>query len=318
MLTAIYVFLILVGLALLFKGASWLLDAASFVAERTGIPKFLIGVTILALGTSIPELIITIFSTLQGRNELVVGNVIGSNISNILLIIGLSAAISPIKVDKTVGQRDIPFSFLGIALFTILAADKFLNNTPVNTLSRGDGLVLLVIFLIFIYYMLFSHQEGHHRLSNEAKNKVSAKIMWGALGLICLIMGGSLVVDNSIQIAQILGISERVIGLTIISIGTSLPELVTMLVSVKKKETELGVGNIIGSNIINLLFILGLSIFFSPIDNIQNIGIDLFVMLLSTILLYASLFLGKRYKVDRNEGFFMVMIYLVYMASLFF
>lgn len=318
MLTATYIALILIGLALLFKGASWLLESASFVAEKTGIPKFVIGVTIIALGTSIPELVITIFSTLEGRNELIIGNVIGSNISNILLVIGISSAIAPIKVEKLVGERDIPFSFLGIVLFVILTADSFLNGVEQNSLSRSDGLILLTVFLIFIYYMLFSHKEHHHRLNVATKKKISAKISWGALGLLCLIFGGSLVVDNSIQIAEILGISEKVIGLTIISIGTSLPELVTMLVSIRKGETDIGVGNIIGSNIINLLFILGLSIFVSPLSNIQGLEIDLFVLVLSTLLLYFSLFLGKRYKVDRNEGFFFVVIYLVYMVSLFF
>lgn len=312
------IIIVIVGLGLLYKGADWMLKSSIYIAEKTGIPKFIIGATVVAVGTSIPELIINILSSLQGRQDIIIGNVLGSNISNILLVLGIAAIITPIRVKKLVATRDIPFSIASIFIFGLLSFDVLLGEGTSNSLTASDGLVFLIMFLIFLYYVAFSHQEHREEIkSYSVKAKVSGYMLLGLLGLISLIGGDVLVVENSILIAERLGISERVIGLTVISIGTSLPELVTIIVSINKGETDIGVGNIIGSNIVNLLLILGASVVIKPITNIAPIGLDVFMLLLATSLLIASLFLGKRNKVDRTEGFFFVIIYLVYMLSLF-
>ncbi|MCA9383077.1 sodium:calcium antiporter, partial [Candidatus Dojkabacteria bacterium] len=232
--------------------------------------------------------------------------------------LGIAAVIKPIKVQKLVATRDIPFSIASVFVFSLLAMDIFFGNSEYeNVLTTSDGLILLLFFLIFVYYVAFSHREHHEIKSYSVKEKIEVKILLAILGLILLIAGGALVVENAVIIAQNIGVSERIIGLTIVSIGTSLPELITILVSVSKDETDIGVGNIIGSNIVNLLFILGTNIVVSPIIVPDGIGIDIIVLLIGTMLLIASLFLGKRNKVDRPEGFFFLVIYCLYIITLF-
>jgi cation:H+ antiporter len=310
--------LIFFGIFLLYKGAIYLVKSCVYIAEATGIPKIIIGLTIVALGTSMPELIVNIIGSVQNRPEIVIGNVLGSNINNILLITGVLALVHPIRVKKLVATRDIPFAIVSIIIFALLFSDKLFGGGT-DTLSRNDGLVLLMTFFIFIYYVVFSHRE-HFEKSTKTINpkEFTKKILIGLAGLLIMISGGVLVVENSVLIANMLGVSEKVISLTIVAIGTSLPEFVSTLVALRHGEDEIGIGNIIGSNITNILFIIGISVVITPISDHISITWDIFVMMIATLALFVSLFNAKRYKIDRIEGFFFLIIYVVYVLSLFY
>lgn len=305
-----------IGLVLLVKGAGWLLDSAVYIAEKTGLPKFVIGVTVVAIGTSIPELIISIIGAQQGNQEIILGNILGSNISNILWVTGIAAMIKPIKVRKLIARRDIPFAFASIIVVSILALDVFLNNSGINALTRSDGLILLTVFGIFLYYVAFSHSEFKEVESKYIQERIFLKLFYGVLGLAALVIGGSMVVENAVDISESLGVSQKIIGVTIVAMGTSLPELITMIVAIRQKQPALGLGNIIGSNIVNLLFIMGITSSVYSINDIQHIEMELFFVVIATTMLIASLFLGKRNKIDRSEGFFFLMVYLVYLFTL--
>jgi cation:H+ antiporter len=315
---ALYFAILALGLILLYQGAIKMLDSTVYIAEKAGIPKFIIGVTVIAVGTSIPELIINIFSSVQGNSHLTIGDIIGSNISNILVVIGLSAIYIPIKVKKLVATRDIPFAITSILIFAVLVLDTLFGGLDHNELSRGDGIILLIVFFIFIYYVAFSHREHFGEVASDyIRHKIVKKFALMIFGLALLVGGGLLVVENAVLIAEHFGLAEKVIGLTIVALGTSLPELVTIIVALKKGESEIGVGNIIGSNIVNILFILGASVTINPILYIPSIRWDLFILTVATMLLLISLYTGKRNKIDRVEGIFFVVIYLIYITSLF-
>lgn len=309
-----------IGFALLIKGADWLVDSAAKLAKLFGVPSLIIGLSVVAFGTSAPEATVGIFSGIKHTNAITLGDVVGSSITNIALIIGISAILLPLPVDKSILKKEIPMSFGIQVLFFGLAMVG-------GILSRLDGIILLVLFLIFLIYLWKSignpsnekpgeeatsekGQEGTED-SNGIKYKLKL-VLFLIIGLACLIFGGNLVVDSSVGIAHAFGLSEALIGVTIVALGTSLPELVTCVVAAYRKESDIAVGNIIGSNIFNILFVLGLSSTISPIQVTNEINLDIAAMLLSTILLF--LLAAFRKRLSRISGLVLVCFYILFLV----
>ncbi|HMS91492.1 MAG TPA: calcium/sodium antiporter, partial [Candidatus Absconditabacterales bacterium] len=266
--------LFVIGFVFLIKGADMLVEGASSVAKKFHISDLVIGLTIVAIGTSAPELVVNIMASIKGSAGIAIGNVLGSNIANILLILGVSAITYPITVKKATTFKEIPFSLLAVLVLGFVANDAIIDGASFSGITRIDGLVLLSFFAIFMYYVF-----GISRTENDLPEEVTVKKMSGwksiifiIIGLIGLTLGGQWIVDGAIQIAKIFGVSETVIGLTIVAVGTSLPELATCVVAAMKKKSDIAIGNIIGSNIFNIFWILGLSAIISPLP--FNIGLD--------------------------------------------
>ncbi len=310
------------GLAVLVKGADYLVDGAVIIAERFHVPPLVIGLTIVAFGTSAPELAVNITTALNPEvTGIGMGNIIGSNIANIGLIIGLTALITPLVVKKVITNREIPFMILSGIVFLVLVSDMLLGQGVKNSLSQGDGAILLLFFVIFIYYLLNAViQSRQARLSEEfsqeyQKTKTSSSAKgWGLflLGLFGVVWGGQLVVNHGADVARAMGISEILIGLSLIAIGTSLPELATSITAALKKESDIAVGNVVGSNIFNTFFILGINAVISPIPFQNEWFLDLGVMILFSAILLVASFTSRRIK--RSEGVVMLLAYLSYMV----
>ena len=302
------VFGLLLGFLLLIKGADAFVDGASALARLLRIPSVIIGLTIVAMGTSAPEASVSITAGLAGSNEIALGNVIGSNIFNSLIVVGLCAIIYAFSTDKDILKRDLPVNIGVSVLLGVLLLD--------GTLSRLDGFILLVLMAGYIGMMI--HQALKDRTAkeeDEAPVSLAKSLLFIALGLAAVIFGGNLVVDNATVLAQKLGMSETFIGLTIVAIGTSLPELVTSLVASRKKESGLALGNAIGSNIFNILFILGMSAVLSPIPAAAETMID--VVLMSGVAVLMLVFAGSKKGFSKLEGILCVALYVVYTAYLF-
>ena len=301
--------LLLVGLALIVFGADWLVDGASAVARRAGISEFVIGLTIVGFGTSCPELVVSLTGAFQGNADISVGNVVGSNIFNTLLILGLTAAIAPVAMTRTNSRRDIPITLLVTFLFAALA----LTGTQ---LSRVEGIVFLLIFVAYMVYC-FKTDAG---VTEEAQQKVRS--LWLAIllvlaGLGGLIFGGQLFVNNATAIARAVGVSDKFIAITLLAGGTSLPELATCIVAAAKKKDQLALGNILGSNIFNILLILGASAVVTPLSTVALNWVDLGVLLLSIVLVWLWTYTGHRDRVDRWEAILMLTLFFGYYAWLF-
>ena len=301
--------LLLVGLALIVFGADWLVDGASAVARKAGISEFVIGLTIVGFGTSCPELVVSLTGAFQGNADISVGNVVGSNIFNTLLILGLTAAIAPVAMTRVNSRRDIPITLLVTFLFAALA----LTGTQI---ARVEGLVFLLIFVAYMVYC-FKTDTG---VSEEAQQKVRS--IWVAIllvlaGLAGLIFGGQLFVNNATAIARALGVSDKFIAITLLAGGTSLPELATCIVAAAKKKDQLALGNILGSNIFNILLILGASAVVTPLSTIALTWVDLGVLLLSIVLVWLWTYTGHRDRVDRWEAVLMLMLFFGYFTWLF-
>lgn len=306
--------LIIVGFASLIFGANWLVDGASSLAKKNNVSDLVIGLTIVAFGTSAPELVVNTVASFNGLSDIVFGNIIGSNNFNLFIILGIAGLIYPITVQSSTAWREIPISLIVAIVLFVLANDFFIHQNP--EISRVDGIILLVGFICFIYYV-FSQlkQEKTEVITNE--NKSNYKI-WGLVtfGIAGLIIGGKLVVDNSIDIATELGVSQKIIGLTIIAAGTSLPELVTSIVAALKKNSDIAIGNVIGSNIFNVLLILSISSFVNPIKYDPNFNQDLLILIGGTVFLILAMFTGKRKKLDRWEALILLSFYLMYTTYL--
>ena len=299
---------LLLGFLLLIKGADAFVDGASALARLLRIPSVIIGLTIVAMGTSAPEASVSITAGLAGSNEIALGNVIGSNIFNSLVVVGLCAIIYAFSTDKDILKRDLPVNIGVSVLLGVLLLD--------GTLSRLDGCVLLMLMAGYIGMMI--HQALKDRTAkeeDEAPVSLAKSLLFIALGLAAVIFGGNLVVDNATILAQKLGMSETFIGLTIVAIGTSLPELVTSLVASRKKESGLALGNAIGSNIFNILFILGMSAVLSPIPAAAETMID--VVLMSGVAVLMLVFAGSKKGFSKLEGILCVALYVMYTAYLF-
>lgn len=310
--------LLLVGFALLIKGADFLVGGASSVAKKFGISPLVIGLTIVAFGTSAPELIVNIFASIQGNTDIAIGNILGSNIANILLILGVSAIIFPLTVTKGTAWKEIPLSLLAIVVVAIMVNDVMIDGGIASVLTRIDGLVLIAFFVIFLYYTYgISQVSGANEDSGE--NNVKERTVLMSLGMVCLglvglTVGGKWIVDSAVSIATNLGVSQSVIGLTIVAIGTSLPELATSATAAYRKNSDIAVGNIVGSNIFNLLWILGVSAVISPLPFSLVLIRDVIMTVVATILLFGFLFVGKRHTIERWQGFLFVLIYVLYIG----
>ena len=310
--------LLLVGFVVLVYGADKLVDAASGLAANYGIPNIVIGLTIVAFGTSAPELVVNVFASISGSSEMVMGNVLGSNIFNVLGILGISAIIYPLTVKSSTTWIEIPLSFLAAIMVLILANDFLLNDGADNFISLGDGLVMLMFFIVFIVYNItVSMKPGEKTDSVEiSKYTMGQAVLWILVGLGGLILGGKLIVDNAVQLAVSFGLSERVIGLTIVSIGTSMPELATSVAAVRKKKLDIAIGNVVGSNIFNIFFILGVSATILPVPISEPNFTDIWMNILGGLLLFVFIFTGKGRKLERWEGIVMLGLYVAYLAAL--
>ncbi len=299
------VLLIVVGVALVLFGADKLTEGASSLARRMNVPEIIIGLTIVAAGTSAPELFVSLVSALKETPDMAVGNVVGSNTMNAMLIVGCAAMVAPMMISPSTVKKDIPFSVGASVLLILLALDSFL--------SRMDGIILLIGFAVFMTYTLMLAKKGSNEAVKES-SPVWKNLLYLVFGLAGLVAGSNLFVDSASDVALSLGISEGVVGLTVVAGGTSLPELATSVVAARKGQSAIAIGNVIGSNVFNILMILGLTATISPLQ-IQGITtIDMAVMLLSVVLIW--LFSYTRYTVERWEGAVLVGGYLVYLGWL--
>jgi cation:H+ antiporter len=299
------VLLIVVGVALVLFGADKLTEGASSLARRMNVPEIIIGLTIVAAGTSAPELFVSLVSALKETPDMAVGNVVGSNTMNAMLIVGCAAMVAPMIISPSTVKKDIPFSVGASVLLILLALDSFL--------SRMDGIILLIGFAVFMTYTLMLAKKGSNEAVKES-SPVWKNLLYLVFGLAGLVAGSNLFVDSASDVALSLGISEGVVGLTVVAGGTSLPELATSVIAARKGQSAIAIGNVIGSNVFNILMILGLTATISPLQ-IQGITtIDMAVMLLSVVLIW--LFSYTRYTVERWEGAVLVGGYLVYLGWL--
>lgn len=308
------IIVLLIGFLLLVKGADWFVEGASSIAKKIKIPSFVIGLTIVAFGTSAPELAVSVTAALKGSNDIAIGNVVGSNIFNTLVVLGMSAAIMPIIVEKGMIKRDYPMSIFVSLLLGVLAMDTILWKKPGMQIGRGDGIILLLVFAV---YMFMTVKAGiQNRIEDEPIEELSLwkSILIAVLGLAGIVLGGDWSVDGAKEIARILGMSEALIGLTIVAIGTSLPELVTSIVAARKGENDIAVGNVIGSNIFNILLILGVSSVIHPMDVSQTYLYDIGMLILTMLAVYLPI--AKTRKVGRGTGIVMVLCYVVYTVYL--
>ncbi|HCC22038.1 sodium:proton exchanger [Candidatus Uhrbacteria bacterium RIFOXYC2_FULL_47_19] len=314
----LYILLVAIGFVLLVKGADLLVDGASSLAGKLGISTLVVGLTVVALGTSMPELVVNVYAALTGVADIAIGNIVGSNIVNIALILGLSAALYPLHVQRSTVWKEIPFALIAVVLVAIMASDVVLDGMVSNVISRSDGLVLLAFTAIFFYYILGMVRSGDSPVIDDSSSSSLKLIFYIVIGIGLLVAGGKLAVDGAVGVAAAAGLSERVIGLTIVAIGTSLPELVTSLVAAYKKQPDLSVGNIVGSNILNIFLILGLSSIIRPLPFQGESFVDVGVAVALTIMLFAFMFLGRRHVLERWQGIGFVIIYTAYTAHLFF
>jgi len=318
--------LIAVGFLLLIKGADFLVNGASSLAKRFNVSDIAIGLTVVAMGTSAPELVVNLISGAKGANDVVFGNIIGSNIFNMFLILGISAVIYPITVQKNALWKEIPYSLLATVVLFLLVNDMMLFDAESNSASTIDGVILLVMFLVFLGYVfnnMTRSGDGDDVVTEELEEievysnvKTTLMVLSGIVGLG---FGGNLIVEHAIEIAKIFGVSEKLIGLTILAAGTSLPELATTAVAAFHKKSDLAIGNIIGSNIFNILLVLGATaVVHGPLDFDAMLNMDLYMVMLGTIMLFIFMFTLNSFKLDRSEGGLYLVGFVAYMVFLFY
>lgn len=308
--------LFVLGIVFLVKGANFLVKGSTSLAKKLGISSLITGLTIVAFGTSMPELIVSLISAFKGTSEIVFGNIIGSNISNILLVLGATAIIRNVKIKKTTVWKEIPFALLAVIVLFILSNKIFLGGSSPSMLGRIDGLILLLFFVIFIYYAFAIVKPS--KKDNKSKEKTPYWKIFSmiTLGIVGLYLGGKWAVEGAIFIAENLGLSQFLISATIIAIGTSLPELVTSIVAVLKRNVDLAVGNIIGSNIFNIFWILGITSLIKPILIPSFINFDLIILAFITLLLFSLMFIKKRQVLGRKQGILFILLYATYLVFL--
>ncbi|MCV9386145.1 calcium/sodium antiporter [Reichenbachiella ulvae] len=314
--------LIIVGFVLLIKGADFLVNGASSLAKRYNVSDIAIGLTVVAMGTSAPELVVNIISGSTGHNDVVFGNIIGSNIFNMFLILGISSVIYPLTVQKNALWKEVPYSLVATIVFFILVNDQLIFGAEENSASILDGIILLLMFGAFLFYVFQNMQR-----TGDLGGDMDEIEMYGSLKTAMLIIfgiaglggGGKLIVDNAILIAESVGISEKVIGLTILAAGTSLPELATTAVAAFHKKSDLAVGNIVGSNIFNLLLVLGATAAFNgPLAFDIDLNTDLYIIMIGTFMLFLFMFTLQKYKLDRAEGALYLLGFAAYIVFLYF
>ncbi len=314
MLTYILFF---VGFVLLIKGADYLVQGASSVAKKFGISALVIGLTIVAFGTSAPELVVNLLASINGNTEIAIGNVLGSNIVNILLILGVAAIIYPISVGRGTTYKEIPFALLAVVVLGFLANDILIDGESTSILSRIDGLILILFFAIFLYYIFgIAKNDGEGSSEEEVVVEYSSgrSFLMIVAGLFGLVVGGKWIVDGAVTFASSLGVSEALIGLTIVAVGTSLPELATSAVAAYRKNSDIAIGNVVGSNIFNVFWILGVSAIIRPLPFSEALTFDLLVTIIVTILLFVAVLVGNRFKFERWQGVLFILLYVVYVT----
>lgn len=310
---------LIVGFIILIKGADIFVDGASAVAGNFKVPKMLIGLTIVAFGTSAPELAVSIKSLLSGSGDMVLGNVIGSNILNILLILGLSAMFHSLAVKNNTVKKELPITLMITTAFAVLLSDSIFTKNLTNSFTRGDGIVLLLFFGVFMYYLISMSKNKTDIEEIDDTNYPSMKkaIFLTLLGLIGIVFGSNFVVESASFIAKTIGISERMISLTIVAIGTSLPELVTSVAATRKGEYDIAIGNVVGSNIFNIGVVIGIPVaILGGISKINFSYIDIVVMILSALFLF--LFAHNDHKISKKEGIFFLLAFILYYSYVIF
>lgn len=317
-------FLVIVGFVLLIKGADYLVNGASSLAKRFNVSDIAIGLTVVAMGTSAPELVVNIISgSVQdggsGANEVVFGNIIGSNIFNIFLILGVSAVIYPLTVERNALWKEVPYSLLATFIFFILVNDALFVEGSINTLDIKDGIILLVMFALFLIYIFMNLSRNPEAEVDDIELYGSVKTtVMIVLGIVGLVFGGNLIVENAVTIAKFYHVSDKMIGLTILAAGTSLPELATSAVAAFHKKSDLAVGNIVGSNIFNLLLVLGTTaLVHSPLIYTPSLNVDLYIVMLGTLMLFLFMFTLNKFKLDRAEGVVYLIGFVAYSYYLF-
>ncbi len=310
--------LFIIGFVFLIKGAGFLVDGASSLAKKLRVSNLVIGLTIVAFGTSAPELFVNLYASFKGATDIAIGNIVGSNIVNILFILGISAIIFPLKVSSSTVWKEIPLSLLAAVLVLVMANDKLVDGLGFNSLTRSDGLALIAFFIIFLYYTF-----GIAKIENGEQETDTVKLYstWKSVGLIVLglaglVLGGQWIVSGAVEIANYFGMSDALIGLTIVAVGTSLPELATSAVAAYKKNSDIAVGNIVGSNIFNIFWILGVSGIIAPLAFKPELNFDLLVLVGTSVLLFVWMFLGKKHTLEKWQGAVFVLLYIAYIAAI--
>ena len=299
---------IIVGIAAVLWGADRLTDGSVAVAQRMNIPQIVIGLTVVAMGTSMPEFFVSLTSALKGTADLAVGNIVGSNVFNTLVIVGVTAMVAPMNISRHTVERDLPFSMLASAMLLIFGLD--------NMVGRWESAILFMMFLLFMAYTLRTAAKG----TNEAEQAPTKAMnpwmaaLWIVIGLVCLVVGSNIFVSGATELARMWGVSEAVIGLTIVAGGTSLPELATSIIAAKKGQSAIAIGNVIGSNVFNVFMILGATGLIKPMQTQGITLVDLSLLLISAVLLW--LFSFTRYKVERWEGGVLVLVFAAYLSWL--
>ncbi len=319
------IFLMLVGFALLVKGADWLVIGGSNIAKKFHIPEIVIGLTIVSIGTSMPELMVSLTSAIEGHSDMSIGNVVGSNIADLLLILGLCAIIKNLNFKKETKIFESPFALIVTILLFILANNNL--SDQVNVINRVEGVILLVLCVVFIIYNIIMAKKGEEfdgiskdlviiNIEMNSPRYVVKSILFIILGIVGLKFGGDFVVNSCSEIARMLGMSEKIISLTIIAVATSLPELVTSIVATKRCEVDLAIGNIIGSCIFNILLIIGVSAVIKPISYSVSYNKDIIILIVATLFLALFPFIGKKDEMTRANGLIYLLGYIAYMAFL--
>ena len=315
----ITVLLLLAGFALIIAGANYFTEGASAIALRFGISEFIIGMTVVAIGTSMPELVVSLLSAIKGNNDMAIGNVVGSNMFNVLVILAVSAIITPLPLTRNIMRKDIPFLVLSAVACFIVASDVYLGSGGQGFISRSEGLLLLGFFVVFMAYMIFSGKQTGKISISEKRKRVLArkKSIWLVFlmvvgGCAALVFGADLFLDSATSIARSLGVSEAVIAVTLVAAGTSMPELATSIVAAVKGNTDIALGNIIGSNIANVFLVLGASATVKPLTMGDIIPGDMIAMIGVSVLVFLCAFTFKKNYVDRKEGVIFLLLYGVY------
>ncbi|MBC2855266.1 MAG: calcium/sodium antiporter [Cetobacterium sp.] len=306
--------MMIIGVIALVYGANFLVDGASVIAKRFNIPNLVIGLTIVAFGTSAPELVVNVIASVQGHSAITLGNVIGSNLINTLVILGITALIYPLTVSKTTTYVEIPMSLLAAFIVFLMANDMYFDGIT-SVIGKVDGSILLLFFLIFLaynfYLMVSSKEEEELEIKNYTPLVASLAFVGG---LVLLILGGKFIVDSAVEIASGFGVSERIISLTVVALGTSLPELATSVVAAMKKNSDLAIGNVVGSNIFNIFFILGISTSIAPITMMPGSNLEIGINVFASLLLL--LFVARKKNLQRWQGAIMIGVYGIYLIKL--
>jgi len=309
--------LFIIGFFLLIKGADLLVDGSASIAKKLKISSIVIGLTIVAFGTSAPEFIVNIFANVRGNSEIAIGNILGSNIANILLILGISAIIYPITAKKNTVLKEIPLSLLAAIVLGLMANDLIIDGASFSGITRIDGFILLSFFIIFLYYTFGITKSDKDIVEEEIKVfSYSKAVIFIILGLAGLVIGGKWIVDGAIKIAELFNISQSLIGLTIVAIGTSLPELATSAIAAYKKQSDIAIGNVVGSNIFNIFWILGASAIIRPLPFSNSSNGDIAMTIFASVILFIVMFIGKKRVIERWQGVFMVTLYAGYVVFL--